>query len=212
VLRDRLPALLDAALDGRRLLTHPFYRRWEAGELRLDELAAYAGQYRRFEAALPELLETIAAGLDRADAAAAVRANLADERGTPSHLELFDDFLAAVGGCADDPPGPAAEALVAAHRDLAATDPGAALAALAAYEVQAPLIAATKAEGLRTRYGLGDAGTRFWDVHATLETRHAGWTLDALAATERDDGVLTRAARTAADSWWAFLDERQAAA
>ena len=38
-------ALTDAT-TGLRLLEHPFYRRWEAGELLPGELADYAGQYR----------------------------------------------------------------------------------------------------------------------------------------------------------------------
>ena len=43
-------ALLDQALEGRRLLDHPFYRRWENGELIEGELQHYAEQYRFFEA------------------------------------------------------------------------------------------------------------------------------------------------------------------
>src|SRR3974390_3214672 len=43
---------LSAATRGLRLLEHPFYRRWEAGELTDGELAGYAAQYRHFEAML----------------------------------------------------------------------------------------------------------------------------------------------------------------
>jgi pyrroloquinoline-quinone synthase len=210
--REPIDALLEAALRDRWLLSHPFYRRWEAGDLSRTELAGYAGQYRSFEAALPEVLAEVAARLDHA-AAAAVRANLADELGAPApHLALFDDFLDAVGGSADDPPSPATSALVDEYLELAQTSPAAALAALAAYEVQAPTIAATKAAGLRTRYGIGDAGTRFWDVHATVESTHAASIVGALAAEAAERTVIGPAARSAADRWWSFLDERQAAA
>ena len=61
--RFELDALFDDILRSRRLLAHPFYRRWEAGTLERGELASYAGQYRHFEAALPVVLERIAAGL-----------------------------------------------------------------------------------------------------------------------------------------------------
>jgi hypothetical protein len=47
------------ALQGRRLLSHPFYQRWSRGDLRLGELGAYAGQYRFIEARLPGWLESI---------------------------------------------------------------------------------------------------------------------------------------------------------
>ena len=48
--------VVGAALDGKRLLDHPFYRRWEAGEVTLGELADYASQYRHFESYLPNFL------------------------------------------------------------------------------------------------------------------------------------------------------------
>ena len=39
--------------------SHPFYRRWEAGELRGQELAEYAVHYRAFEAVLPAVLAAV---------------------------------------------------------------------------------------------------------------------------------------------------------
>ena len=54
MLRTDVDAILVEVLRDRRLLAHPFYRRWEAGTLERAELAAYAAQYRHFEAALPD--------------------------------------------------------------------------------------------------------------------------------------------------------------
>ena len=54
-----LSGALSRALEGRDLLTHPFYRRWEAGLLSQDELAEYAVQYRAFEASLPVVLSDV---------------------------------------------------------------------------------------------------------------------------------------------------------
>src|ERR1700722_16656982 len=84
-------------LSDRQLLDHPFYRRWEAGELSRDELTLYAEQYRFFEAMLPEFLETLSDQLPEGVARNCVVANLADETGSPSHLELFDRFAAHYG-------------------------------------------------------------------------------------------------------------------
>ncbi len=55
--------LIWAGIGGKRLLDHPFYRRWEAGTLARGELAAYAEQYRHIEAALPEVLRRVASNL-----------------------------------------------------------------------------------------------------------------------------------------------------
>jgi pyrroloquinoline quinone (PQQ) biosynthesis protein C len=203
------------AVEGRELLTHPFYRRWEAGTLDPAELSEYAVEYRAFEAALPTVLTAVAGRLREAGAAgpaALVERNLADELGSPeSHLALFDRFASAVGAI-PAPPGAAATALVTTYLDLVAEGPAAALAGLAAYESQSAAIAASKADGLRRWYGTDPAGTAFWDVHAAMDDDHATWATDALAALDASPAEVSAAAGRAAEAWWALLDERQDAA
>jgi len=212
-----LAAALASSLEGRMLLTHPFYRRWEAGELRSQELAEYAVHYRAFEAVLPTVLEAVVERL-RADggveAADLVARNLADELGSPrSHLELFDEFASALP---DDAvarsAGPAAVALADTYRSLAEQSPAAAVAGLAAYETQAAAIAATKGDGLRRWYGMDAAGTAFWDVHATMDADHGDWSIEALNLLDADPAEVADASLRAADAWWALLDEREAEA
>ena len=212
-----LAAAVAASLEGRQLLTHPFYRRWEAGELGSEELAEYAVHYRAFEAVLPMVLSTVADRLaadGRTDAADLVGRNLADELGSPRpHLELFDEFAGALPDRAvATSPGPAAVALADTYRKLAEESPVAAVAGLAAYETQAAAIAATKGDGLRRWYGMDTDGTTFWDVHATMDSDHGDWAVEALALLHADPDVVAEAARRAADAWWALLDEREAEA
>src|SRR5207253_1165295 len=131
-------SVIAQAVDGRRLLEHPFYRRWEAGALEPAELAAYAGQYRHIEAALPRTLAAIAAASPDGAARRLVEANLSDELGRPEpHLELFDAFASAVGARTDCAASAATEALIGTQLDAAAVDPAAGLATLVAYETQA---------------------------------------------------------------------------
>ncbi|HXW33661.1 MAG TPA: iron-containing redox enzyme family protein [Acidimicrobiales bacterium] len=199
--------------DERRLLSHPFYVRWEAGDLSLSDLASYASQYRHFEQLLPSLLADVASKIvEGSSALASVLANLADETGNadgPSHLEIFDDFARSVGARPLADATPATSALVEVYESAMEKGPAEALAALAAYEFQSPEIAKTKAAGLRDRYGLDGTGTRFWDVHATLDEEHKRWTLEALGAITDDGDRLAASAEAAADAWWAFLDERE---
>src|ERR1700722_9972503 len=167
---------LALALEGRRLLLHPFYQRWEAGELAPSELAAYAGQDRFFEAALPSVLTAVVNGDDDDIARGLVQANLDDELGRPtSHLELFDAFAFAVGAPVAAEPGAATQALANVYAELVAVGPLAALAGVAAYEFQSPEIAASKADGLRRHYHLGLDDTRFWDVHSDVDETHRQW-------------------------------------
>ena len=67
MLRTEIDAILCEVLRDRRLLAHPFYRRWEAGTLQPGELGAYAAQYRHFEAALPDVLEAVVQRVDDAE-------------------------------------------------------------------------------------------------------------------------------------------------
>jgi pyrroloquinoline quinone (PQQ) biosynthesis protein C len=212
-----LAKAMASALAGRELLSHPFYLRWQAGELAPSELAEYAVNYRAFEAALPIVLTAVVEQLrteGEVEAAATVGQNLHDELERPEpHLALFDRFTAALESPATSKvPGPAAQALVATYADLVAAGPVAAVAGLAAYETQAAAIATTKAEGLRRWYGMDASGTEFWDVHADMESDHGDWALDALTLLGAEPAEVAEAARRGADAWWSFLDEREAEA
>jgi pyrroloquinoline-quinone synthase len=209
---DQLHAELTAALADRRLLDHPFYRRWEAGTLQAGELGAYAAQYRYFEASLPGILHALLGRLGPGLATDLVQRNLSDEESNPeAHITVFAGFADAVG--ADDAPATAATGrLLDTYRELIESSAGEGLAALVAYEMQAPAIAASKASGLRRHYEIDAAGTRFWDIHATMDQDHARWGIEALVAMDAPSSTLIGAARSAADAWWAFLDDREAAA
>jgi pyrroloquinoline quinone (PQQ) biosynthesis protein C len=213
--RAAILAVVEEALEGRRLLSHPFYRRWSRGELRLRELASYAGQYRCIEAGLPGWLETIQSAAQNPEVHDLVQQNLDDEvGGAVTHVELFEQFAGAVGAAAAENTDiePATRSLLTTHAELVASSAAEGLAAVLTYELQAPEISASKAAGLRTQYGIDGDAVEFWDTHATMEGDHASWTLDAVVAAGGEPATVGTAARRAADAWWAFLDEREAAA
>ncbi|HET9060870.1 MAG TPA: iron-containing redox enzyme family protein [Acidimicrobiales bacterium] len=200
-----------SALDGKRLLSHPFYQRWEKGEVGVGELSAYAAQYRHFERFLPEFLGALAESLPPGGAREMVAANLADELGDPiPHVELLERFAGAVGA-PDAAPSPAMNALIALYKESLAEGAAQGLAAFAAYECQSAEVAATKAEGLRNNYGLDEHGVSFWAHHAKADVTHAEWALEALASTGVAPELLAPSVRRAAQAWWAFLDEREQA-
>jgi pyrroloquinoline quinone (PQQ) biosynthesis protein C len=208
---DQLRAALDAGLADRQLLRHPFYLRWEAGTLRPGELGAYAAQYRYFETALPSLLRELLSQLEPGAASDLVAQNLADEEGNPEpHVAAFTRFADAVGS-ESAPAAAGTERLLDTYQSLIASSGAEGLAAVVAYEMQAPAIASSKAGGLRRHYGIDATGTYFWDIHATMDVDHAQWGIEALAALDIPESRVVGAARAAADAWWAFLDERELA-
>lgn len=203
---------VDAALEERRLLTHPFYRRWEAGEVSLRELASYAAQYRHFEKHIPGFLTKLAAALPEGSARTLVRSNLEDELGDPvPHTELFERFADAVGAGREDP-SPAMGRLLATYDELLDESPESGLAGFLAYESQAAEVAKNKADTLREQYGFDTDAVGFWDHHARVDVQHREWTRDALAVAMSDPSRSEAALQEAADAWWAFLDEREAPA
>jgi len=151
---------IDAAITGRRLLQHPFYQRWLAGDLTLDDLRSYAGQYYKFEAAFPGYLTKVLAKLDTAADRKVLLQNLVDEEaGTESHLEMFTRFGKALGLTRDQLESAPAKESTRALLDTFAVatadgSPAEGLVTLYAYESQAAEVAASKTASLISRYGL----------------------------------------------------------
>src|SRR5436309_14744615 len=80
---------LDAVRERWNVLRHPFYTRWSEGTLTRDELAYYSGQYRHAVVALAQATRSAA------DAEPGLEPHAAEEA---AHVELWDGFVAAVGG------------------------------------------------------------------------------------------------------------------
>jgi pyrroloquinoline-quinone synthase len=192
-----LIARLDDARRARNILEHPFYTRWERGELTRAELSAYAGEYRHAVVALAEAAEAAAplAGFEHAE----------EER---DHVALWDDFAAALDADPDRAPGPETQRCAAAW--TSAGDPLEALAILYAIEAGQPDVSRTKLTGLVGHYGFEESGngTAYFRLHAELDHRHAAESRSLLKrhATPADEDRLVAAAERALDGNWELLD------
>jgi pyrroloquinoline quinone (PQQ) biosynthesis protein C len=200
---------IEAALQGRRLLDHPYYRAWQEGVLTCDDLARYAEQYRHFEQTLPAVLADVAELIPEGVPRQLVESNLEDELSRPRpHIDMFESFAGEVGAVQGVAPTEATQTLVNLYRDGVRRGSVPALAVIAAYESQAAGIAATKASALSQHYDVNLAGTDFWTVHATAEERHAAWTVEALTLLQADADTVQYWANCSVMRWWEFLDER----
>lgn len=182
---------LEAVSDRWNVLRHPFYRRWERGELSREELSYYAGEYRHAVVALAGLART-----------ASDRGHAAEEA---AHVELWDDFAAALG--ADLERAPRAETAACAETWSGEGVEGA--AALWAIESAQPEISRTKLEGLVRWYGFEQhtKGTRYFELHAERDHEHAELSRRVLerARPEEEDGIVA-AAEAALRANWELLD------
>jgi pyrroloquinoline-quinone synthase len=189
---------LDEARKRWDVLKHPFYTRWERGELSREELGFYAGEYRR---AVVALAETAAAGGSDEHAA--------EER---EHVDLWDDFAAALDAPLDREPTTETTECVAAWTSH---DPLEASAIMYAIESSQPAISQTKLTGLVEHYGFqaGSPAVGYFALHAERDVEHAAEARERLtqeaSPTDADRLVATGEAALAAN--WKLLDGVEAA-
>jgi pyrroloquinoline-quinone synthase len=183
---------IDEARTRWNVLDHPFYLRWERGELTRDELAFYAGEYRHAVVALA----------DAAGAAGDVD-HAAEEA---DHVALWDDFAAALEAPLDRNPTSETRACAEAWRR---DDPLEARAVLYAIESAQPDISRTKLTGLVSHYGFtpGSRGTEYFVLHADRDYEHAAASAEVLQKTSPHDADrLAGAAEAALAANWRLLD------
>jgi pyrroloquinoline-quinone synthase len=183
---------IDAARAQWNVLDHPFYLRWERGELSRDELAFYAGEYRHAVVALADTAKT-----------AGDATHAAEER---EHVDLWDSFASALEAPVDrEPTAETEECAVAWSTDDALE----ARAILYAVESSQPAISRTKLAGLVEHYGFtaGSPGTEYFGVHATRDYEHAAASAEVLRGSARGEADrLVAAATRALVGNWRLLD------
>jgi pyrroloquinoline-quinone synthase len=205
---------VDALIDERHLLTHPFYTKWVAGTLPKERIQEYARQYYAFESSFPRFLSAIHSRTDDPVARQTILDNLWDEEhGPENHAELWLRFAEGVGAqrheVIDAGRNGSTVALVDTYDHAARRRPvSAGLAALHAYERQVPAVAGAKIESLQKHYGIDIRRTlAFWEVHRTLDVEHSGHERELLTeAGAGDPEAVLAATGDALDAWWAFLD------
>jgi pyrroloquinoline-quinone synthase len=200
---------VDALIEGRRLLDHPFYTKWVEGTLPKENIQEYCRQYFAFESSFPRFLSAIHSRTEAPVARQHLLENLWDEEhGAENHRELWLRFSEGMGVAREDiedaDRNEATRALVDTYAS-ACEDPAAGVAAVHAYERQVPAVAAAKITGLREHYGVDDErALAFWKVHEGLDVEHADAEREILEESDREQ--VLEGTRRALDAWWRFLD------
>ena len=183
---------IDEARTRWNVLDHPFYLRWERGELSREDLAYYAGEYRH---AVVALADAAAVGGDSEHAAEEA-----------AHIDLWDDFAAALEAPLDREPSTETRECATAWRSEDSLE---ARAVLYAVESGQPAISQTKLTGLVDHYGFtaGTNATEYFELHADRDHEHAAASAEVLRnAAPEDADRLVAAAEAALKANWRLLD------
>jgi len=191
------------------VLEHSFYRRWSAGELTIEELAYYAGEYDQAVRGLAEGVVSTADATDEVAIREALHVHAAEEA---SHIDLWGAFARAMGTPEDqldraDRPESAECREVwgnAGHEGLLSG-----LVTLYAIESGQPEISQTKLDGLREFYGFADGpATEYFELHAELDKEHSAHSRKLIERLFEDADVdqLLAAAERAFEANWKLLD------
>jgi pyrroloquinoline-quinone synthase len=207
---------IDAIIAEKSILKHPFYQRWQAGGLTLNELKGYTCQYYHHVLAFPKYVSGTHANCDDLADRQELLENLREEEeGPANHPELWLQFGEALGldrtDMTDATPLPETTSLDETFRRITKDSPFmAGIAALYAYESQVPEVAGTKMEGLKKFYGIkSPEGLRFFVVHHSLDVEHSKVTRNMVARyadTPEAEEQATKAVEEACDALWGFLD------
>lgn len=204
---------VEAAIEERSLLKHPFYRAWQEGRLSKEDLGHYAKAYYPHVKAFPRYVSATHSVCEDASARKMLVGNLVEEEGgEKTHPELWHDFAEGLG-VAKSELGPVSEytkGCIEVFENLSSKSALSGLAALYAYESQIPAVSRTKIQGLKQFYGVERPETlEFFKVHEEADVWHAGEekkVLLSLAQTAEQKQEVLQSVKQACDAVGSLLD------
>ncbi len=168
---------LDRKVDQYRILAHPFYETWSAGELPVEKLKRYAEEYGAFISLMPLGWKTLND-----------HHTVEEEE---EHIVLWEKFANSLDTKIGDSKIEEIQNLIRTTNKLFST-PVLAIGALYAFEVQQPETATSKLDGLRKFYDLSsDADEYFIEhTHNHHEAEKLIKLLGKLSAEDQEKAVL----------------------
>ena len=204
-------ARLEQARTEINVLEHPFYQRWNAGELSAQELSCYAGEYRHAVRALADA-SALAAAKAPGEHAQELGRHAEEET---AHVALWEQFARACGAGPADGQRPRAETDTCVAAWTAGGSLLEHLAVLYVIEAGQPQISRTKIEGLSAHYGYSAEGpaTEYFRVHESRDVEHARAAAELIVELiaeaddpERESERMLHGATAALQGNWLLLD------
>lgn len=206
-------------IEGKSILTHPFYQKWTEGKLSKNELVEYSKQYFHFVKHFPMFVSAVHSNCPDAKIRKMLLENLADEEGyktnIPDHPALWKNFCSALGVKQEDLENTQANSgvssMVNGFYDFCRNpDYKIGLAALLSYEYQIPVVSRVKIDGLAQHYKLSSPeAIEFFTVHEKADIQHSGDELNVLlnncSSSEEQEKIIDTI-RRGVNLYWKMLD------
>ncbi len=205
-------------------VTHPFLRRFAAGELTRWQIWGYASQHYHLVGFFPDYLEGIADRTPDVEVRRLLRDILEDEYMRPesferSHPALYRRFLRAVGFGEGDwdrvPLLPATRAFVQIHLDMTLRSWVEALGAVGpGHEWAIPLMFPYLVQGIERSLPLAPAALEYFELHINLDVEHGKVLQESLlrwATTEENQAKIRQGARRSLEAratFWSALGDQ----
>ena len=167
---------IDAMIEERSLLKHPFYQMWSDGKLMQESLAGYSKEYFQLVKAVPSFMTPI---IEKAPDSV-VSELIANQQEESEHVKPWISFAGELGVSEDELTSytglTKTQKAVSDLNELMNTFEGGACA-MYAFEKEIPKISQTKLDGLAEFYGLtNDGATEYFKLHTEADIRHtASW-------------------------------------
>lgn len=208
---------LDATIQERAMLSHPFFEKLSSGELSKQSLRAFTLEYNHQVHMFPTFVSATHANCTDLEVRRMLVENLAEEEmGPENHPELWKRFGDAQGIGRNEyvsyKPLRHTHASIHILGDLARRkEPQEGLASLYAYESQIPAFSRTFLNALDKHYGLSEFGeeTIFFRVHEVADIEHSDEVrnaLDIMCPSKRQQEDALFAAKEACDAFNLLFD------
>ncbi len=167
---------IDAMIEERSLLKHPFYQMWSDGKLTQESLAGYSKEYFQLVKAVPSFMNPI---IEKAPDSV-ISELITNQQEESDHVKPWINFAGELGIFEDElipyTGFTKTRKAVSDLNELMNTFEGGACA-MYAFEKEIPKISQTKLDGLAEFYGMtSDEATEYFKLHTEADIRHtASW-------------------------------------
>ncbi len=164
---------IDAMIEERSLLKHPFYQMWSDGKLTQESLAGYSKEYFQLVKAVPFFMAPI---IEKAPDLV-VSELIANQQEESEHVKPWINFAGELGVSEDEliqyTGLTKTQKAVSDLNELMNTYESGACA-MYAFEKEIPKISQTKLDGLAEFYGMtNNESTEYFKLHTEADIRHA---------------------------------------